>query len=217
MIKQQIAETKQANARLKRPTAGDGEESELKSIDRQLARSRRENQEMREQLETYAGELDQAQRLKNAKIDLQARLKKEIEENELRQQLTQRQAEQLSLLGLSAAQKRELDRLRTQKEELNEQLRATAHRANELSRQQHAVQMQWSKLCGKHQRLKRGLEGEANALAEGTDAAENAADARCEGAQGGRDSACGPGEASLYEARGADQRAAPAQGARSRA
>ena len=46
---------------------------------------------MREQLETHAGELDHAARLKNVAVDLRARLDAQLEENDLLEKLTARQ------------------------------------------------------------------------------------------------------------------------------
>ena len=60
----------------------DGAE-QLRRVDRALARARRENGEMREQLESHAGELDHAQRLKNVATDLKAKLANQEQENEL--------------------------------------------------------------------------------------------------------------------------------------
>ena len=105
----------------------------MQRIDRLVARARRENHDMKEQLETHAGELDHAARLKNVVTDLRARVDAQLEENDLLEKLTARQVEQLAQLGLSAAQKRELDRLRNQKEEMQEQLRGCTQRANELA------------------------------------------------------------------------------------
>jgi len=163
-LKDRITDQRQSNARHKRPTE-DGL-SELKRVDRALARARRENGEMREQLESHAGELDHAQRLKNAVTDLRARLDSQLEENDLLEKLTARQTEQLGQMGLSAAQKRELERLRGQKEEMQEQLRACSVRANELTRSQHSVQLQWAKLLARREKLKRGLSGDAAAASE---------------------------------------------------
>ena len=147
-------------SRLKADAAASGDNgggSELKRVDRALARARRENGEMREQLESHAGEMDHAQRLKNKATDLRARLDKQNEENDLLEKLTARQTEQLNAQGLSNAQKRELEKLQQQNFDLQDQLRGCTQRANELSRQQHAVQLQWSKLCTRRERLKRGL------------------------------------------------------------
>lgn len=111
--------------------------------------------------------MDAAQRLKNKATDLRARLDKQNEENDLLEKLTQRQAEQLSAMGLSKGQKAELERLQQQQYELQEQLRNCTQRANELSRQQHAVQLQWSKLCARRERLKRGLASDPGTGGEG--------------------------------------------------
>ena len=116
---------------------------------------------MREQLDCHASELDLHQRLKNTATDLKQRLDTQLEENDLLEKLTARQAEQLSALGLSAGQKRELERLREAKEEMHEKLRACSVRANELARQQHAVSLQWSKLCERREKLKRGIAEDA--------------------------------------------------------
>jgi hypothetical protein len=155
-LKQQLIEAKRTNAQKRRQNGEDGD-SELKRIDRALARARRENGDMREQLESHASEIDQALRLKNVATDLRARLDKVNDENELLTKLTSRQKEELAHVGMSAAQKREMERLKEQNFGLQEQLRGVAHRANELAREQHAVQLQWSKLCTRRERLKRGL------------------------------------------------------------
>lgn len=116
---------------------------------------------MREQLESHAGELDHAQRLRNQATDLKARLRKQTEENDLLEQLAARQGDQLSQMGLSAAQKREFEKLRVEHSEVHDSLRSCTQRANELSRQQHAVQLQWSRLCARREKLKRGLASDA--------------------------------------------------------
>lgn len=156
-LKQQIIDTRRnpsARGSKRRPSSG---AEQLKAIDRALAKARRESMELREAIETHAGDLDVNQRMKNVAIDARARLDKQNEENLLLERQNTRQAEQLSQIGLSAAQTQELERLREQNSEIHESLRAAQQRSAELARKQHAVQLQWSKLCMRQQKLKRDL------------------------------------------------------------
>jgi len=156
-LKQQILDSRRnpsARGSKRRPSSG---AEQLKAIDRALAKARRESMELREAIETHAGDLDVNQRMKNVAIDAKARLDKQNEENTLLERQNTRQAEQLSQIGLSAAQTQELERLREQNSEIHESLRAAQQRSAELARKQHAVQLQWTKLCMRQQKLKRDL------------------------------------------------------------
>ena len=132
-LQRQLTNVRKANAREKQANIDDG--SELRRVDKLCAKLRRDNAQMREQLESHSGELDQAQRLQNMSTDLQQRLEQQEEENELLQQLHARQASQLKEEGFSAIQRGEAEKLKHHNAELQQQVRAIAHPRHSCGRQ----------------------------------------------------------------------------------
>lgn len=98
--------------------------SELRRIDKLCVRYRKENALMREHLESHSEELEQAQQMRNVLTELQQRLEKQEEENELLQQLYARQVAQLAEQGFSAGQKTEAEKLKRQNHEFQQKVNA---------------------------------------------------------------------------------------------
>lgn len=144
-------------------SAADGVAGELRKLDKEVAKAKREIAEMKETLEAYEVELDVAQRLENTQQELNARLEKQNDENALLDRMVSRQSQQVGKAGLTEQQKREQKKLQQQSAELHEQLRTAQTRAADLSRQQHQLSLRWSKICGRQERLKRGLASTAAA------------------------------------------------------
>ena len=130
---------------------------ELRQLDKELAKARREIYEMRETLESHSHELELEQRLQNMSRELTTRLEKQSEENATLDRIINRQSTELAGMGMNDTQKREFDRLKAVASELHEQLRAEQVRSAELSRQQHHASLQWSKACARQERIRRGL------------------------------------------------------------
>lgn len=156
--RQELAAARKAHARQKKAAADDV--SDLGKIDRQIAKFRKQNAEMRAQLD-QTNRVDDVKGLRSEVADVQQQLEAQELENETLEKLLERQRQGVAQLGPSEVQQKEATRLKQQVRALQKQLREDGKASLQGGRQQQQQHLEFAKLCERRSRLKRSLdEGE---------------------------------------------------------
>ena len=164
-VKSELAEVRRATTRTKQAAVSDG--SELKRIDRSIAKYRKQTAELREMLDSGAEQVERLKHVQSIIFDLDAQIENQEAENELMQRVYDRQAEGVAALNPSGSQAEELARLKEAQSRLAAELRGSQQAITELNRQQQRQTVAWSRLCARRERLKRSIaDGGSEAPAE---------------------------------------------------
>jgi hypothetical protein len=155
---QELAAARKAHARQKKAAVDDL--SDLSKIDQQIAKFRKQNAEMRAQLD-QTNRVDDVNGLRSEIAGVQQQLEAQELENETLQKILERQRQGIVQQGPTEVQQKEATRLKQQVRALQKQLREDGKVSLQGGRQQQQHHLEFAKLCERRSRLKRSLdEGE---------------------------------------------------------
>lgn len=153
--RQELAAAHKALARQKKAAVDDL--SDLSKIDRQIVKFRKQNAEMRAQLD-QTNRVDDVKGLRSEVADVQQQLEAQELENETLQKLLERQRQGVAQQGPTEVQQNEATRLKQQARALQQQLREDGKASLQGGRLQQQQHLEFAKLCERRSRLKRSLE-----------------------------------------------------------
>ncbi len=155
----ELADVRRQTQRKKQESIADG--SELKRVDREIARYRKENAELKRQVESSSGRIDREHELRNMAAELDLEIRDQQIENDALGKVQRRLVRGVDDSGWSDLETAEVERLRKQVKELNQQVRQLAHQAAERGIKRREQQRTYVVLCDKKERLKRAKADDA--------------------------------------------------------
>ena len=140
----------------------------LQDIDKAVAKLRKQNEKLREQVESVVDLNDELRAKQSIVAELAQQIKKRQTENSTLRKLVARQQKAYSDAGPTVSQQHELDRLKKEAKRLHLELRETTQTQLAAARKQQAEHLEWSKLCERHAKLKTGIEESEASLRRGS-------------------------------------------------